>query len=76
MTNTVSYMGWEEYINSSYSTLTTTIQLDLFYQNQYTPPIKHVYNSLPIPILSPYKNKKQKNPIKFRGHWFKLGKKK
>jgi len=67
--------SWEEYIDSSYST-TSTIQLDLFQKDKDIPFIKPAYKSLVIPILPPHKNKKQKNPIKFRGHWFKLGKKK
>jgi len=73
MTNPGDYVGLEEYTNSSYPT--TTIQLDLL-EDKDIPFIKPAYKSLVIPILSPHKNKKQKNPIKFRGHWFKLGKKK
>ena len=74
MTDPGYYVGLEEYTNSSYPT--TTIQLDLFYEDKDIPFIKPEYKSLPIPVSKNYKNKRQKLPKRFNGYWFKLGKNK
>ena len=68
-------VGLGDYITISYST-TSTIKLQLFYEDKDIPFIKPVYNLIPIPVSKNYKNKRQKLPKRFNGYWFKLGKKK